>query len=114
MIFLRRLQDYSPDTQTGTLGRRCPITTFSENKFSRFSSFFRKETNKIEGSTIQPLKTGNCPQIFNVICPFAQKNIANLLFSENVMIGHSSSKCPGLSVRIVNEMLRRLFYDYRL
>ena len=31
------------------------LTTFFENK--RFSSFFCKWTNKIQGSTIQPLKT---------------------------------------------------------
>ena len=34
----------------------------------------------------------------NVIGPFMKK-LENLLFSENVMIGQSSSKCPSLSVR---------------
>ena len=34
----------------------------------------------------------------NVIGLF-KKKLENLLFSENVMIGQSSSKCPGLSVR---------------
>ena len=35
---------------------------------------------------------------FNFIGPFPKK-IQNLLFSENVVVGKSSSKCPGLSVR---------------
>ena len=33
-----------------------------------------------------------------VIGPFGLKKIANLLLSENVVIGQSSSNCPGLSV----------------
>ena len=37
----------------------------------------------------------------NVIGPFMKK-LENLLFSENVVIGQSSSKCPGLSVRTVS------------
>ena len=31
-----------------------------------------------------------------------QKQIEDLLFSEHVVIGQSSSKCPGLSVRTVS------------
>ena len=115
MIFLKSIYKITFRTlKPGHLEEDVQSQRFLKTNSQDSQVFFRKETNKIEGSTIQPLKTGNCPQIFNVICPFAQKNIANLLFSENVMIGHSSSKCPGLSVRIVNEMLRRLFYDYRL
>ena len=35
--------------------------------------FFSKETNKIQGSTIQPLKTGNCPQISECYLSVCQK-----------------------------------------
>ena len=39
----------------GHMEEDCLITMFSENK--RFSSFFFKQTNKIQGSTKQPLRT---------------------------------------------------------
>ena len=35
--------------------------------------FFCKETNEIQGSTIQPLKTGNCPQISECYLSVCQK-----------------------------------------
>ena len=35
-----------------------------------------------------------------LVCLHANK-LENLMFSENVMIGQSSSMCPGLSVRTV-------------
>ena len=58
---------------------------------------------------MQPLKTLKpfClasplrKQRSNVIGPFAKKK-KNLLFSANVVIGQSSCKCPGLSVRTVS------------
>ena len=43
----------------------------------------------------------------NVIGPFA-KELENLLISEDVIIGQSSSKCPGLSVCTVNSLCSQL------
>ena len=50
----------------------------------------------------------------NVIVSFAKKN-ENILFSENVMIGQSSFKCPGLSVHSVisASLKRRLTFLWR-
>ena len=46
-------------------------------------------------------------RFMNVVGPFA-KELANLLISENVVIGQSSSKCPGLSVCTVNSLCSQL------
>ena len=46
-------------------------------------------------------------KFMNVIGPFA-KELENLLISENVVIGQSSSKCPGLSVCTVNSFCSHL------
>ena len=44
----------------------------------------------------------------NVISRFAEKKLENLLFSENVMTGQSSSKRPGLSIRTVKSFQQSL------
>ena len=75
---------------------------FLKTNYQDSQVFFCKETNKIQGSTIQPSKTGNCPQIYECYWSVCQKKMENLLFSGNVVIGQSSSKCPGLSLRTVN------------
>ena len=46
-------------------------------------------------------------KFMNVIGPFA-KELENLLISEDVVIGQSSSKCPGLSVCTVNSFCSHL------
>ena len=43
----------------------------------------------------------------NVIGPFA-KELENLLISENVVIGQSSSKCPDFGVSTVNSLCSQL------
>ena len=81
---------------------------FFENR--RFPIFVERNT-KIQGSAIRPLKSlifnragtylssqKAALKIFNVIGPFA-KNLENLLFLKNVVIGQSSFRCPGSSTR---------------
>lgn len=46
-------------------------------------------------------------KFMNVIGPFA-KELENLLISENVVIGQSSSECPGLSVCTGNYLCSQL------
>ena len=46
-------------------------------------------------------------KFMNVIGPFA-KELENLLISENVVIGQSSSKCPGFGVCTVNSLCSQL------
>ena len=100
------LEDYSTDTQTGTLGRRLSNnniflkTKDSQVFFLLFFFFFHKWNTKIQGSTMQPLKTskpdlsGNSPQIYKCY------SLVHL-FSENLVIGQSSSKRCSLSVPTV-------------
>ena len=72
-----------------------------------------ERNTKIQGSAIRPLKSlifnragtylssqKAALKIFNVnvIGPFA-KNLENLLFLKNVVIGQSSFRCPGSSTR---------------
>ena len=90
----------------GHLEEDCPITTFFwKQKILRsfsffFSFFFRKWNTKIQGPTMQPLKTskpdlsGNSPQIYKCY------SLVHL-FSENLAIGQSSSKRCSLSVPTV-------------
>ena len=49
-----------------------------------------------------PELLGNSPQIDGCCCTASMQKNSRILFSENVVIGQSSSKCPGLSVRTVN------------
>ena len=85
------------DTQTGKLGRQLSDHNVSGNK--RFSIFFCKQTNKIHkfDGCFDPGRPGwvssNGYKVLNFIGPFAKK-LENLLSSENVVIGQSSSKCP--------------------
>jgi len=81
-VFHISLTPYGADTQTGTLWEDCLITTFSEKK--RFSFFFCKRTNKIQGSTMQRLKTlnlpdisGNSPQIYECCWSFCKTKTIN-------------------------------------
>ena len=89
-----------------------PITTISDRKQKIFKSFC-KRANKIQDSTIQPLKTlkpfeliwplreqGTFLEFRNILGPFGKK-IENLLFSEIIVIGWSSCKFPGSSSRTV-------------
>ena len=52
-------------------------------------------------------------KFMNVIGLFA-KELENLLISENVVIGQSSSECPGLSVCTVNSLCSQLSPSSRL
>ena len=74
-----------------------PIPTFFFKQ--KILNFFLERTTKIQGSAIRPLKSlifnragtylssqKAALKIFNVIGPFA-KNLENLLFSKNVVIG---------------------------
>ena len=71
----------------------CWITTFSENKSLKL-------TNNIHKSEDCFLRWSHSWTL-NFIGAFARKNLENLLFSENVVTGQSSSKCPSWSVHTV-------------
>ena len=64
--------------------------------------FFCKLTNNIH---LFKVFNGYEVGTLNLISPFAKKDLENFLFSENVVIKPSSSKCPGLSVSTVNILL---------
>ena len=100
----------SVTTQTGPLGRRFsnPLISlrFLKTRFSSF--FFCKWSNKIQDSTIQPLHwtlwnrlnlpdlSGNNPQIYDSYWSVWKKTRESFAL-EIVVIGQSSSKCPGSS-----------------
>ena len=103
---------YSADTQTGTLKGRLPITTFSEKKDSQL---FCKRTNnnhKFKDCFLRGQVSLNGFQILNgCIVEFywsVCKKLENLLFLENVVIGQSNSKNPGLSVCTVTNRFPNL------
>ena len=94
---------YSVTARIGALGWRWS----NHNGFlkTKDCQVFCKCTNKIQDSTMQPLKTF---KPFERIWPLRkqlsnlwmllvrlQKNLENLLFSEIVVIRQSSSECPG-------------------
>ena len=87
--------NYSATTRTGALGTRLS----NHNVFwkQKIFLFFFKRTNKIQGSTIKPLKTlksleltwpvfGNTPQNYECFWFVCKKNLENFLFSKNVVI----------------------------
>ena len=103
---------YSATTRTWALGKGvCSITTISENK--RFSSFFCKHTNNIhefEDCFLRGQVRSNAFKVFNgyiveswILLVPLQKKLENLLFSEIVVTGQSSSKCPSSSSRTVKD-----------
>ena len=102
---LWNLRNYSATTRTGVLGWRLS----NHNGFWKTKTliFFCKRTNKIlrfEGCFLRGQVSSNGFKVFNglhcwtlnFIGPFAKK-LENLEKLENVVIGYSSSKCPGSS-----------------
>ena len=102
---LWNLRNYSATTRTGVLGWRLS----NHNSFwkTKILIFFGKRTNKIlrfEGCFLRGQVSSNGFKVFNglhcwtlnFIGPFAKK-LENLEKLENVVIGYSSSKCPGSS-----------------
>ena len=90
----------------------CPITTFSEKKDSQL---FCKRTNnnhKFKDCFLRGQVSLNGFQILNgCIVEFywsVCKKLENLLFLENVVIGQSNSKNPGLSVCTVTNRFPNL------
>ena len=81
------------DTQTRTLEKIVASQRFLKTKVSN-------GPNNIHKSEDCFLRWSHSWTL-NFIGPFARKNLENLLFSENVVIGQSSSKCPSWSVRTV-------------
>ena len=85
----------------------CPMRAISKNK--RFSCSFANRTikfkyNYVTVENFKPFKpnlSGNSPQIYECYQPVCKKKLENLLFSENVVTGQSSSKRSGLSIRTV-------------
>jgi len=105
-LFKRSLASvYSADSQTGALGRRLSNHNLSFMKTKDSQCFFCIRTNNIhkyEGCFLRGQVSSNGFKVFNgfiveylnVIGLFAKK-LYNLLFSENVVIGQSSSKYLG-------------------
>ena len=102
------LQTYRADTLTGTLGRRLSNHNVFWKQDARVFFAYGPCNNihQFEGCFLSGQVSSNGFQNFNrcivgclnFIGPSA-KTLENLLFWENVVIGQSSSKCPGLSVR---------------
>ena len=101
-----RIVRVTSDTQTGTLGRRL----FDHDVFwkQKILKIFHKGTNNIHKFEDRFLKGQVSLNGFKVfiffIGPWAKKN-ENLLFSENVVIGHSSQfqvspqfECPHFNI----------------
>ena len=89
-----RTFSYSATTQsqTGTLGRRL-LNHKRTNNVHRFEDCFLRGQVSANGFKV----FNDCIVAYlNFIGPFAKK-LENLLFSEMIEIGQSSSKCPGLS-----------------
>ena len=105
---------HSAGTQPGHLEQDCLITKpkILQKQDSQFFVcsfvclfvffFFCKLTNNIH---LFKVFNGYEVGTLNLISPFAKKDLENFLFSENVVIKPSSSKCPGLSVSTVNILL---------
>ena len=102
------VQTYRADTQTGTLGRRLSNhNVFWKQDAPVFLAYGPcNNIHQFEGCFLRGQVSSNgfknfngcIVGYFNFIGPSA-KTLENLLFWENVVIGQSSSKCPGLSVR---------------
>ena len=91
----------------GHLEEDCPITTFSENKILEF--FAHGPYNSIhqfEGCFLRGQVSSNgfkhfdgCIDGYLNFIGLSAKTLEKLLFWENVVVGQSSSKCSGLTVR---------------
>ena len=89
----------------GHLEEDCPIKAFSENNILEFFLHTGRATT-FEGCFPRGQVSSNGFKNFNGcivgylnFIGLSAKTLENLLFWENVVIGQSSSKCPGLSVR---------------
>ena len=102
-----RTFSYSATTQsqTGTLGRRLlNHNDFWKQKILKVLSKRTNNVHRFEDCFLRGQASANGFKVFNdcivaylnFIGPFAKK-LENLLFSEMIEIGQSSSKCPGLS-----------------
>ena len=74
MIFLKNIYKITVRTlKPGHLEQDVQSQRFLKTNSQDSQVFFCKETNEIQGSTIQPLKTGNCPQISECYLSVCQK-----------------------------------------
>ena len=91
----------------GHLEEDCTITTFSEKRFSSFFAYGPcNNIHQFEGCFLRGQVSSNGFKNFNGcivhylnFISLSVKTLENLLFWENVVIGQSFSKCPGLRVR---------------
>ena len=91
----------------GHLEDDCPITTFSENKILEFFAYGPYNSiHQFEGCFLRGQVSSNgfkhfdgCIDGYLNFIGLSAKTLEKLLFWENVVVGQSSSKCSGLTVR---------------
>ena len=99
------VQTYRADTQTGTLGRRLYNHNVFWKQDSQVFFFFAygpcNNIHQFEGGFLRGQVSSNGFKNFNGciveylnFVSLSAKTLENLLFSENVVIGQFSSKCP--------------------
>ena len=112
-----RVQKVKPDT----LKKIVQVQCFLKKEDSIVFLPMDQINSRLNYATVENFKTVWSYLIFqemalkfiNVIGLFA-KELDNLLISENVVIGQSSSECPGLSVCTVNSLCSQLSPSSRL
>ena len=86
----------------------CPITTISENKgfpsvlANRTIRFKVQQCNRLNLNFLNSQETALKINFMNITGQFAKK-LENLLLTETILIGQSSSKCPGSSKCIIKD-----------